>query len=366
MPVGKTSKILIVDDAMDTVELLRKRLRFEGYETIEAYDGEQCLEQVRAGAPDLVILDIMLPKMDGYEVCRRLKASKSTSYIPILMLTAKGQVEDKVKGLDLGANDYLAKPFDYKELSARIKSLLAIKEAREKLVQEEKSEALDLMMDELAHELRNPLTSIGGFARRVYENLADGDPNKRAVAIIIKEVSRLEKMVKDLIELKTTAILYREPTDLNDLLREVREQFQPPIAAAGITTEIELARDLPPLTIDKAHMRLALASFIENSIEAMQTTAKKVLRVSTRLTADGVEVQIADTGRGIPKEKIKNIFDPFFTSKVSGPGLGLTFALRIIQEHRGTISVESKPGEGSCFTINLPAKKAPADKAVST
>jgi len=355
--VGEKAKILIVDDALDTVELLRKRLRFEGYDTIEAYDGEQGLEQVYANNPDAIILDIMLPKMDGYEVCRRLKANKSTAYIPILMLTAKGQIEDKVKGLGLGAHDYLAKPFDYKELSARIKSLLAIKAAREKLVREEKSEALDQMMDELAHELRNPLTCIGGFARRVHENLPEGDPNKEFIGIIIKEVVRLEKMVRDLVDLKTTAILYKESVDVNDLIGEVLEQFQGKFVAVGVRIEIDLMKDLPLFTLDKEHMKLAFANILENSVEAMQSVARKVLRVSTRITNDGVEIKMADTGRGIPKEKIKSIFDPFFTSKVSGPGLGLTFALKIIQEHRGTISVESKPGEGSCFTINLPLKR---------
>lgn len=361
----QTSKILIVDDAMDTVELLRKRLRFDGYETIEAYDGEQCLEQVRAAAPDLIILDIMLPKLDGYEVCRRLKAAKGTAHIPILMLTAKGQVEDKIKGLDLGANDYLAKPFDYKELVARIKSLLAIRKAGEKLAQEEKSAALDLIIDELAHELRNPLTSIGGFARRVYNRLADEDPNKQAIAVIIKEVSRLEKMVKDLVDLKTTAIIYKEATDLNGLLGELLERFQDGITAAGIATEIELAAGLPAVAVDRGHVKSALASIIENSIEAMRLTAKKILRITTRSADDGVEIQVADTGRGIPKEKIKNIFDPFFTSKATGSGLGLTFALKTIQEHRGTITVESKPGEGSCFTIYLPVKRGVVEKAAS-
>jgi signal transduction histidine kinase len=356
--VGKKSKILIVDDSLDTVELLRKRLRFEGYETLEAYDGEQCLEQVRVGDPDAIILDIMLPKMDGYEVCRRLKASKSTAYIPILMLTAKDQIEDKVKGLDLGAHDYLAKPFDYKELSARIKSLLTIKAARDKLVQEERSEALDLMMDELAHELRNPLTSIGGFARRVYENLPEGDPNKPAVGIIIKEVARLEKMVRDLIDLKTTAISYKESADINELIEEVMEQFREELTAAGVETEIDLAKDLPHLPLDKEHLKLAFANIVENSIEAMRPMSRKMLQVRTKTADDRVIVQITDSGRGVPKEKIKSIFDPFFTSKTSGPGLGLTFALKIIQEHRGTISVESNPGEGSCVTVNLPLKKA--------
>jgi DNA-binding response OmpR family regulator len=131
----KKNKILIVDDAVDTVELLKKRFQSEGYETAEAYNGEEGLKQVTEYNPDLIVLDIMMPKIDGYEVCQKLKKDENTKYIPILMLTAKGEIEHKVKGLDIGADDYLSKPFDYKELSARIRSLLAVKAAHEKKVE---------------------------------------------------------------------------------------------------------------------------------------------------------------------------------------------------------------------------------------
>jgi len=153
--VENTSKILIVDDAEDTVELLKKRFRAEGYDTAEAYNGEEALKKVPEYDPDLIVLDIMMPKIDGYEVCQRLKADEKTRYIPILMLTAKGEVEHKVKGLDIGADDYMAKPFDYKELSARIRSLLSIKATHQKKVEEEKSGALEQMMELLQSE-RDP------------------------------------------------------------------------------------------------------------------------------------------------------------------------------------------------------------------
>jgi two-component system, sensor histidine kinase and response regulator len=355
--VEKKNRILIVDDEVDAVELLKKRLRFEGYETLEAYDGVECLKQAAADNPDLIILDVMMPEMDGFEVCRRLRSTKSTAHIPVIMLTAKREVENKVKGLDVGAHDYLAKPFNYQELSARIKSLLSIKAAREKLTQEEKSEALDQVMDELVHELRNPLTSIGGFARRVYESLSEGDPNKRYLQVILKEVGRLEKMVRALVELKTSVISYREPVDVNDLIGLVINQYQPRVAAENVELKTELMENLPLLSVDKDHMSLALGNLIENSIEAMQGMTEKTLRITSRIQDDWVEIRISDTGKGIPKDKIKNIFDPFFTSKTSGPGLGLTFALKIIQEHRGAISVESEPGAGSSFAIKLPPKK---------
>ncbi|MCK4390104.1 MAG: response regulator [Desulfobacterales bacterium] len=353
----KKGKILIVDDAVDTVELLKKRLRFEGYDTAEAYDGEEGLKLVAEYNPDLIILDVLMPKLDGYEVCQRLKSNENTKYIPVLMLTAKSGVEDKVKGLDIGADHYLAKPFDYKELSARVRSLVATKAAREKLVEEEKSEALKRMMEEVEHELRNPLTSIGGFARRVYDRLPQDDHNKKYMEMIINDVARLENMTKELLELKTTAISYRELTNINDVIMEALKSFEQDLEDRGIEAKTELGDNLPLISIDQEQMKMALANLIKNSIEAMQDELK-ILKITSRISDGRMEIQISDTGKGIPKDKIKNIFDPFFTSKTRGPGVGLTLTLKIIQEHRGTVSVESEPGKGTIFTIRLPLKRA--------
>jgi signal transduction histidine kinase len=355
--VEKKSKILIVDDAVDTVELLKKRLRFEGYDTAEAYDGEEALKRVAEYNPDLIILDVMMPKLGGYEVCQRLKSDENTKYIPILILTGKGEVEDKVKGLDLGADHYLAKPFDYKEVSARVRSLVATKAAREKLVEEEKLEALGQMMEEVAHEIRNPLTSIGGFARRVYDRLPQGDPNKKYMEMIINDVARLENMIKGLLELETAAISYREIRNINDVIMEALKSFKQDLENGGIETKTELGDNLPLISIDQEQIKMALANLIKNSIEAMQDKLK-ILKITSRISDGRMEIQVSDTGKGIPKDKIKNIFDPFFTSKTRGPGVGLTFTLKIIQEHRGTISVESEPGKRTIFTIRLPLKRA--------
>ncbi|MEW6674413.1 MAG: response regulator [Nitrospirota bacterium] len=352
----KKSKILIADDAPDTVELLKKRFHSEGYDTAEAYDGEEALRQVTEYNPDLIILDIMMPKIDGYEVCHKLKADENTKYIPVLMLTAKGEVEDKVKGLEIGADDYLAKPFDYKELSARVRSLLSIKAARDKLVEEEKSEALEQMMDEVAHEVRNPLVSIGGFARRVYENLPEGNPNKKYMEMIIEDVARLENMIKQLIELKTMAISYIEPTNTNDIIMEALKIFEQEFEEKAIDIETELMDNPPLIPADKKQLKRAIANLIENSIEAM-VAKPRILKITNRISEGRMEIQVSDTGRGISRDKLKSIFNPFFTSKMYGPGLGLTFTLKIIQDHRGTISVESELGKGTTFTIRLPLKK---------
>ncbi|MBE0426446.1 MAG: response regulator [Nitrospirae bacterium] len=353
--MSKKSKILIVDDAVDTVELLKKRFRAEGYDTAEAYNGEEGLKKVVEYNPDLIVLDIMMPKIDGYEVCQRLKSDENTKYLPVLMLTAKGEVEHKVKGLDIGADDYLAKPFDYKELSARVRSLLASKEAHEKKVEVEKSGALEQMMDQVAHEIRNPLTSIGGFARKVYGKLPETDPNRKYMEMIIENVAVLENMIKQLIELKTMAISYKEPSNINDIVRESLRLFEREVQQKNIQVETELAEEIPLLQADRKLFRRALCNIIDNAIEAM-VTGTKALKIVSKLEGKNLLLQISDTGKGIAGDKIKTIFDPLVTSKVYGPGLGLTFALKIIQDHGGDIYVESEPDKGTTFTIKLPVE----------
>ena len=354
--MNKKNKILIVDDTVDTVELLKKRFRAEGYDTAEAYDGEEALKQVAEYHPDLIVLDVMMPKLDGYEVCQRLKIDENTRYIPILMLTAKSDVESKIKGLDIGADDYLPKPFDYKELSARIRSLLTIKAAHEKLVEEKKSGALEQMMDQVAHEIRNPLTSIGGFARKVYGKLPEGDPNKKYMEMIINDVAILESMIKQLVELKTMAISFKKPTNINDLIMKALKLFEQEFNEKAIDVQSELADNLPLIPADEKLLKRALCNLIKNSIEAM-AEGTKVLRIASRLSEGHIEILVSDTGKGIPTEELKKIFDPFVTSKIYGPGLGLTFIYKIIQDHNGTISVESEPGKGTTFTISFPPEK---------
>lgn len=353
--MDRKNRILIVDDTVDTVELLRKRLRSEGYDTSEAYDGEECLVKMQEYCPDLIILDVMMPRLNGFEVCQRLKAEENTRYIPVLMLTAKAEIESKVKGLDLGADDYLSKPFDYKELSARVRSLLSMKAAREKLVEDEKSDALGQMMDEVAHEVRNPIVSIGGFARRVLANLSDGDPNKKYMEIIIEDVARLENIIRQLIELKTMSISFIETVNINDIIAEALKTFETELEENGVDVETVLAENILPIHADKEELKKAFAHLIKNAIEAMLGKTR-ILRVTSSTKESHVIIEISDTGKGISKDKIKNIFDPLFTSKIYGPGLGLTFALKIIQAHRGTISVESEQDKGTVFTIRLPLK----------
>ncbi|GLI53262.1 MULTISPECIES: ATP-binding response regulator [Thermodesulfovibrio] len=347
--------ILIVDDNIDTVELLRKRLKAEGYNTEEAYDGEEALKKVYELYPDLIILDVMMPKMDGYEVCQRLKTDDRTKFIPIIMLTAKSDVESKVKGLDIGADDYVPKPFDYRELSARVRSLITRKETAEKVIEEEKTESVRKLIDSLSHEIRNPIVSIAGFTKKVYDNLPPGDPNKPYLMTILQEAERLERLLKEILNLKMIAIGFLENVNPKIAIEEILEELEKEIEEKAIEVETDF-KDVPSFYIDKEHFKIVLRNIIKNAIEAMEKSEKRLLKISLEQVKNEIEIRISDTGKGIPKELIKKIFDPFFTSKVYGPGLGLSVALTIVQYYKGFISVESEPGKGSTFIIRIPVK----------
>lgn len=349
-------KVLIVDDNVDTVELLAKRFRAEGYEIAAAYDGEEALRKVREYAPDLIVLDIMMPKIDGLEVCRLLKNNEATKHIPILMLTAKSEVSEKVKGLDIGADGYLTKPFDYPELAARVRSLLVRKDASIQLAQKEKMAALDQMVDEVSHEVRNPLVTIGGFTRRMLKNMSADDPNRKYLDIILKNVDSLEKMVNQLVTLKSAAVSIPKPVDINEIVNRAISSLARQIMENMVEVTTRFMENPPLIQADEENLAKAVANIIRNSIEAMGESPQKKLSIATRVDREYFEIEIVDSGRGIGREDLKNIYDPFFTSKIYGPGLGLTFALKTIQSHAGTISVQSEMGRGTWCTIRLPLK----------
>jgi len=230
-----------------------------------------------------------------------------------------------------------------------------MKAEREKLLKEEKSEALEKMMDQVAHEIRNPLVTIGGFARRICESLSESDPNRKYLKLIVQNVETLEHMIKKLIELQATVISYREPVDINEIIAKALEEYRPALEENHVDVTTDLMNNLPNISVDREQIKIVIAHLIENAIEAMRNKTRE-LNIASRVREGYIEIDVSDTGVGIPRDKLKSILDPFFTSKIHA-GLGLTYALKIIQAHRGTISVESELGKGSTFTIRLPVKR---------
>ena len=347
--------ILIVDDTMDNVELLRKRMRAVGYGTIEGYDGEQAVTMAREQHPDLILLDVMMPKLNGFEVCEILKKDETTRHIPVLMLTAKREIPDKVKGFDLGADDYVTKPFNFQELLARVKSLLKIRRGYRKQVEEERQKALDQMAEGVAHEVRNPVVSIGGFARRIIDELPDSDQKKKYARIIVKETERLERMVKDIADFRQVPDGVRQGEDSNLIINNTLLQLNQLLQENRIEVKKEFAADLPPVFVNRKNIIIALMQVMTNAVEAMKEGGKLTI-ITSAADNSWVIVEIIDSGRGIAVEDLDSIFDPFFTTKMSGAGMGLPLVRKIIDDNHGMIRVESKVGKGTRVAISLPVE----------
>ena len=352
-------KILVVDDNADNVELLTKRLAASDYLTCAARDGEQALEMVAREAPDLVILDVMMPKLDGFEVCRRLKSDDRTRQLPVIMLTAKREVPDKIRGLDTGADDYVTKPFNPQELMARVRSLLHQRSLQDRRVKEEKLGALGQMAEGVAHEVRNPMVSIGGFARRIRDRLSEDDPLRAYAQHIIKEVERLEAMVEDIVRFKALVVAPYQPVDLRAVLDELVDERQGQLVGARVRVEKQFDGEVPVVQGDRANLKVAFANLFDNAMDAMADGG--ALRLTVREEGERVRVEIADDGRGIPRGEVANVFDPFFTSKMVGSGLGLTMVHRIVSRHGGDVDISSEPGRGTAVVVSLPLRQPPVE-----
>jgi len=373
--MNNKTKILIVDDDVDTVELLTKRFHAEGYHTSEAYDGEQALQQVEEYQPDVILLDIMMPKIDGYEVCRRLKGSEDTKRIPIIMLTAKGKIPDKVKGLGIGADDYIAKPFDYRELSQRVRywtavkieveeRLREIKHLEHELIKSERLTAIGQTVASLAHYVKNILFGLKGGVYLVDEALKENDTDslKDGWDLVESNMGRISGLVLDLLEYSRERKPEYEKCFPNEIADDVCKLTQ----ESAKEYSIEIIKDFDPsmgeAVMDPKGIHRCLLNLVSNAIDACiydsNEEKKWVVQVRTILEDEGmVKFEVSDNGCGMDEETKKKLFTGFFTTKEGrGTGLGLLNTQKIVQEHGGTITVNSQPGEGSTFTIRLPYK----------
>lgn len=357
-------RILAVDDDIMSLKLLTIKLEKEGYEVRNAYNGLEALREVQSFHPDLLIMDVTMPQMDGYEALRQLKSNEETRYIPVIMLTGRAEIEDKVMGFEVGAEDYINKPYSLQEVSARVKSLLRMRALQNKLRETEKVAALGEMVDGIAHEIRNPLTAIGGMARRLCES--ETIPEKRNYAEqIIKSVERLERMLQRVDEYKLILVSTLERGDIDAVIKGAISSVGEFIEGSGkeITIKTQLMPDPPAVNVDHMNMKTAIYNILQNSVEAID--GKGEIRIETLPSIDQtIAIRISDNGAGISPEDLRKIFNPFHSGKFQGAGLGLTISYRIIQDHGGEVEVESEKGKGTTVTIRLhPADAAGAAQA---
>ena len=369
--------ILIVDDMPANIKILGQLLRSQ-YDIRIATGGEKALAIAASeDPPDLVLLDIMMPDMDGYEVCRRLKKDPRSKDIPVIFITAKGEVEDETKGLEIGAVDYIVKPFSPPIVKARVKTHLELKRQRDELTRMNLDlTELNLMKDNLlavcSHDLRSPLNGILGFADLLLEKeyleaedregLAHIKASGKVLLGLINDILDLSKARAEQVELEMAPIL------LSDVIKTSISALKH--LAVGKGQELHFVDQPDDVVIlgNESGLGRVFNNLLSNAIKF--TPEKGTVRIAIDPGPDGkIWAKVIDTGIGIPEDKIPYLFDQFTktsqsgTSGEQGTGLGMSIVKEILEKHGVPIEVESEEGKGTCFKLVFSlSKEAPVER----
>ncbi len=413
---SKRHIVLVIDDMLDSVRPILAVLEREGYEALYASNSAEALKIIGEKTPDLILLDLILGGENGFDLLKKIKEIERTADVPVLFLSGVGRVDDRVMGLNLGANDFIPKPYHIKELSARIALQIRLKEherllkakneelaraydelriAQAKIVQAEKLATVGQMAAELAHELATPLSFLNSNLKVLVEYLknfkvyfealenfifslqgnADEAIKKEIDGIVeLKNQLNIEALKQDMWALTSDCLdgaqfMAKIAGSLQDFSKDEHEDRVPSDLNSLIERSIALAKNEMPQSITINTELAPLPSFqciptritqmflniIMNAIQAMEGKGGTI-SISSKVEDEKIKIIIEDTGCGIKAEILPRIFEPFFSAKPAskGTGLGLTIAQKIAAFHGGQISVSSKEGKGTIVSIELP------------
>ena len=370
-PAG-VPRVLLVEDNQELRSFLGHRLS-RLYRVEEAADGAAGLAAARQTTPDLIVADVMMPVMDGYELCRRLRADPSLAAVPVILVTARAGAEAVVEGLEVGADDYVVKPFALRELEARIAAHLRARETERQLHEREsRLAAIGQMTSSLVHDLRNPLTLLKGYADLAYRMaLRSGDTVIAGELAQVQAASdRLRRMTEEILDFARggTPRLRIEPVPVRRFLDQALTPLVADLEERGIAAEVHLKLDDElRINLDQDRMQRVLENLIRNAREAVSAVPGE-RRVFVRAWVeeeDALAIRVADSGPGIPGELADHLFEPFATTgKRQGTGLGLVTVRNLVKAHGGEIRVEtSAPEGGAAFTLTLPLIPAGEESA---
>lgn len=344
--------LLAVDDIPDNLLLLQLALEQEGYPVVLVDSGKEALKRIEASPPDLILLDVMMPEMDGYEVTRRIRQHPNLPYIPILLITAHEE-SSLIKGLDMGADEFIRKPIQIDELKARVRSLLRLKHTIDQR---------DNFVSCLTHDLRTPLVAADRMLTLIRKGtFGEVSPTMdQSLTAMIHNNHNLLQMLNTLLEVHCydlgQKVLSFIPLEIASLLQEVTEELIPLAQEKELEIYLDLPQDEIQIKGDRLELRRVFMNLISNAIKFTDTGWVKVSLTPNYNSTDQITVRVQDTGIGMSTETQATIFQRFHQGnhKRSGHGLGLYLCYQIIQAHRGTITVQSQENQGSVFTVKLP------------
>ncbi len=363
--------ILLVDDIIDNLDMLTDMLENQGHRVQIALSGQEALEKIQTDKPDIVLLDIQMPGMDGYEVCRKIKANPETQDIPVIFLSALSDTKDIVKGFDAGGVDYVSKPFKFREVMARVASQLKVSRQRkeiESLRERDKQQFESLakiknnFLYGTAHDLKNPLTGLLLYTQLLRATPPDNKEEIEEVANGIETSARkMQSLITDILDLAQMQVgdqMNFVTLPLQPVLENVIKNFTILAKEKNIKLSLETPDETINYPIDTSYFERMLDNLMSNAIKYTPNGGK--VTISLKDCEENYELHIADTGLGIPKEDIPRLFEAFYRVKKqthrleSGTGLGLSMVAAIVEDHNGTIVVESEERVGSTFIIILP------------
>ncbi len=364
-------KILIVDDVVSNVLLLKILLTNEKFQVSTAANGNQCLEKVKTEHPDLILLDVMMPDLSGFDVAVILKKDPETRDIPIIFLTALNSPSDLVKGFQVGANDFLTKPFNKEELVMRVMHQIELVAAKRMIVQqnEELKRTIsnrDKMYSVIAHDLRSPMASIRMVLNLVV-NVVSKDVVGDEIFGLLDKANRESEETHDLLDnlLKWTKSqtgrlnVVTQDLDLNDIVPGVVDIFHMIADMKGINLQYLSDHEHLVVRADNDMLKTIIRNFISNAVKF--TPDGKAIEVFCCNEGDFARISVRDHGVGIAPERVATIFSDgettYGTGGEEGSGLGLQLCKDFARKNGGDVRVESVLGEGSTFSVTVPLKK---------
>ncbi len=364
-------KILAVDDAPDNLVLLDRLLRRQGFDVTNASSGKECLSKSVSERPDLILLDIAMPEMNGFETLKHLKENGITKDIPVIILTANSRDAKSIEeGFSLGADEYLTKPIDQDELIARVRSILrAVKAERE--IEQLKADFQSM----LVHDLRSPLSVIIGVLELGAAGEFDENPAemKEFLNSALETAQKMLGLINDILDVAKLEAgrlqLNKQPNDMNVIVGSAIARLKILAREKGIALRVMADDSLPICECDSGKMDQVVTNLVGNALKFTPKGGDVTVRIYKKsfdeeipgLRGDYVALDVEDTGIGISADEVPLVFDRYRQAKSAtgsaqkGTGLGLTIVKRIIDAHGGKVFVQSTLGKGTKFTVVIPA-----------